>query len=119
MEKLQLFTLGELAIHAGNVRISASDSRSKKGWLLISYLICHRGQVIPQKDLITLLWGSEPASSNPENALRITFHRARTMLDTLWPHAGRDLILFKDDGTGAEKHRQPVGRPDPRKSAPL
>lgn len=98
MEQLNIITLGELALQAGENRVSAGDSRSKKGWLLIAYLICRRGQVIAQKDLITLLWGNDPVSSNPDNALRITFHRARTMLDTLWPHAGRDLILFKDDG---------------------
>ena len=98
MEPLKIQTLGEFSIRAGNNRISNNDNRTKKIWLLLSYLITHRGRTVSQRKMIELLWGDDPASNNPENALRITFHRARTLLNQLWPTAGRDLILHKDNG---------------------
>ena len=98
MEPIDIRTLGEFSLRAGEAQISDSDNRTRKIWLLLSYLLCHRGQVVSQKRLISLLWGDEPASSNPENALRITFHRVRSLLDGLWPGAGKALILYRDNG---------------------
>ena len=98
MEHLQIQMLGEFSIQWGENRISSQDNRTKKIWLLLSYLITQQGRVVSQRKMIELLWGDEPASSNPENALRITFHRARTLLNQLWPTAGRELILHRDNG---------------------
>lgn len=98
MEPIYIRTLGEFSLRAGNNQISDSDNRTRKVWLLLSYLICQRGQIASQKRLISLLWGDEPASSNPENALRITFHRVRALLDSLWPNAGKELILYRENG---------------------
>jgi len=98
MEPIYIRMLGEFALEMGENRISDSDNRSKKVWLLLAYLLCHRGRVLSQKELIELLWGSEPNSSNPENALKITFHRLRSALDQLFPSAGRQLILRRDGG---------------------
>lgn len=98
MDRIHIRMLGEFSIRAGDRKISDNDNRTRKIWMLLAYLICRRGRVIPQKKLIEVLWGDEPASSNPENALRITFHRTRTMLNQLWPTAGRDLILYRDNG---------------------
>ena len=98
MEPIQIRMLGEFSLRAGDNTISDADNRSKKVWLLLAYLICHRGKAISQRKLIELLWGDDPASSNPENALRITFHRARTMLGKLWPNAGRELIVHRENG---------------------
>lgn len=98
MEPIRIRTLGEFSLRAGNNQISDRDNRTRKIWLLLSYLLCHRGQVVSQKQLICLLWGEEPSSSNPENALRITFHRVRALLDGLWPGAGKELILYRENG---------------------
>lgn len=98
MEPVYIRTLGAFSLRYGNNQISDNDNRTRKLWLLLSYLLCHRGQVVSQKRLISLLWGEDPASSNPENALRITFHRVRTLLDGLWPGAGKELILYRDGG---------------------
>lgn len=98
MEPIQIRMLGEFCLRAGDREISENDNRTKKIWLLLAYLVCHRGRPVSQKKLIELLWGDEPASNNPENALRITFHRLRTQLNVLWPEAGRQLILYKDNG---------------------
>ena len=98
MEHLSITMLGPITLQAQTSCISENDNRTKKIWSLLSYLICQRGRIVSQQKLIELLWGEEPASSNPENALRITFHRLRSQLNQLWPTAGRDLILHKENG---------------------
>lgn len=98
MEQIQIQMLGSFTLRAGNSLISDENNRSRKVWALLAYLICHRGAAVSQKKLIELLWGDDPASSNPENALRITLHRLRGQLDQLWPGAGKDLILHKSSG---------------------
>ena len=98
MLPISIRTFGEFSLCAGEHQISDNDNRARKNWLLLSYLLCHRGQIVSQKRLISLLWGDDPASSNPENVLRITFHRVRTLLDNLWPNAGKELILYRENG---------------------
>ena len=98
MEHLHITMFGPISLQTQTSQISENDNRTKKIWLLLSYLICQKGRVVSQQKLVELLWGEEPASSNPENALRITFHRLRSLLNQLWPTAGRDLILHKDNG---------------------
>ena len=98
MEPISIRTFGEFSLRAGDHQISDNDNRARKNWLLLAYLLCHRGQIVSQKRLISLLWGEEPASNNPENVLRITFHRVRALLDNLWPNAGKELILYRENG---------------------
>ena len=98
MEHLHITLLGPISLQTQTSRISENDNRTKKIWQLLSYLICQRGHVVSQQKLIELLWGEEPNSNHPENALRITFHRLRSLLNQLWPSAGRELILHKDNG---------------------
>ena len=85
MDTLHIRMLGEFSLSIGENKISDNDNRTKKVWLLMAFLICRKGQVVSQRKLIELLWGDEPSSSNPENALRITFHRMRTLLNQLCP----------------------------------
>ena len=96
MKNIQICTLGEFTLRAGTAVLSDSGNRSKKIWVLLAYLICNRGRTISQQKLIQLLWGDDSDSNNPENALRITLHRSRALLDQLWPGAGHELILRKD-----------------------
>ena len=98
MEPIQIRMLGEFSLYCGDNSISDLGSRSKKVWSLLAFLICSRTQAVSQQKLIDLLWGEDLSSSNPENALRITLHRLRALLDQLWPGAGRELILHKDGG---------------------
>lgn len=98
MEPIQIRMLGTFSLQFGTNCISDTGSRTRKQWNLLAYMICNRGYIIPQQKLIDLMWGDDAASSNPENALRITFHRLRTLLDQLWDGAGRDLILRKEGG---------------------
>ena len=98
MEHIDIRMLGTFTLRSGENLISEENNRSRKVWTLLAYLICHRGAAVPQKKMIELLWGDDPASSNPENALRITLHRLRGQLDELWPNAGKDLILHRGGG---------------------
>lgn len=98
MEHIDIRMLGAFTLRSGDCLISDENNRSKKVWALLAYLICHRGTPTSQKKLIELLWGDDPTSSNPENALRITLHRLRGQLDQLWLGAGKDLILHKNGG---------------------
>jgi len=98
MEPIQIQMLGPFTLRSGENQISDADNRSRKVWALLAYLVCHRGTPVSQKKLIELLWGDDPASSNPENALRITLHRLRSQLDQLWPSAGKELILHQNGG---------------------
>lgn len=98
MDHIDVQMLGSFTLRCGENLISEENNRSKKVWGLLAYLICHRGAPISQKKLIELLWGDDPASSNPENVLRITFHRLRSQLDCLYPGAGKELIVHKNGG---------------------
>ena len=81
MEALKIQMLGGFSLRLGERELQDTDTRSKKVWVLLAYLISHRDQAVPQRTLIDLLWGDETDSANPENALRITMHRTRALLE--------------------------------------
>ena len=97
MDHLHIQMFGNFSLKAGEVRITDEDNRSKKIWQLLAYILCRHGRQVTRKELIDLLWANE-SSSNPENAVKTTFHRVRSLLDQLWPSAGHQLITFKDGG---------------------
>lgn len=90
---LQVHMLGELSIHSDNHSLSSNDSRSRKIWLLLAYMICSRHHGVTQEELISQLWGDDDKSANPANALKTMFHRLRTMLSQLEGFSGYDLII--------------------------
>lgn len=98
MDILRVTMLGELSLEWDGNRISAGDNRSKKTWLLLAYLISRRDRPVPQNEIISLLWGSESGSGNPENVLKVTMHRVRSLLNQLRPDAGHKLILRQEEG---------------------
>ena len=98
MQPISVQMLGDFSLTVGDVTISDSDNRARKNWLLLGYLIYHRGQQISQKKIMELLWGDENSNANPESALRTTFHRVRSLLNQLWPDAGHLLIQRKEKG---------------------
>lgn len=96
--KLQVRMLGDFSLCAGDNQISDTEGRSYKVWLLLAYMILHRDRTVSQEELVEVLWGKDPRSSNPTSALKTTFHRVRSLLDQLWPNAGHHLILRQDGG---------------------
>ena len=95
MEDLHVQMLGEFVISTRSVQISDRDNRSRKLWILLAYLIYHRRRAVAQDELIRLLW-SEEEGRNPAGALKTILHRVRSMLDRLWPEAGRQLIRYQN-----------------------
>lgn len=85
---------GGLTLRWDGQEISDTDSRSKKVWTLLAYLIYHRNRTLTPNELTRMLWGEE-GSTNPQNALKTTLHRARAYLESLYPGAGRELIIRK------------------------
>ena len=108
MDELNIQMLGSFTLKLGNRELQDTDTRSKKVWVLLAYLILHRDQVVTQSKLIDLLWGSEPDSTNPENALRITMHRARGLLEQLSPDGGRNMIQRRRGDGGAADPAGPL-----------
>jgi len=98
MDSLQIRMLGEFSIRCGETMVSDAGNRSRKVWNLLAYLLYNRERGISPQKLMDLLWGEDSASGNPENALRITLHRVRALLDQLWPGAGHELIIRRDGG---------------------
>ena len=99
MDELRIQMLGGFSLKLGDRELQDTDTRSKKAWALLAYLIVHRDQAVSQNRLIDLLWGSEPDSNNPENALRISMHRTRGLLEQLDPENGRSMILRRKAAT--------------------
>lgn len=97
---IRIRMLGEFSLTAGENTVSDTVGRSRKVWCLLACLVCNRGRFISAQKLIELLWGDDPSSTNPENALRISLHRLRTLLNELWPGAGKELICSQDGGYG-------------------
>ena len=98
MEELKIQMLGGFSLRMGDRELLDTDTRSRKVWILLAYLICQREQPVSQKKLIDLLWGEEPDSVNPENALRITMHRTRALLEQFCPEYGHGMILRRRGG---------------------
>ncbi|MCI8651538.1 MAG: hypothetical protein HFF05_03725 [Oscillospiraceae bacterium] len=93
---LQVQMLGEFSIRSDSSEVNDSDSRSKKVWLLLAYMIYCRNRSVSSEELVELIWGEEEGSSNPLNALKTMFHRARTFLNQLDDTAGHSLILRRE-----------------------
>lgn len=98
VEPIQVRMLGEFSLRCGENIVSDTGNRSKKVWVLLACLLTNKDRPVSQQKLTELLWGEDASSTNPENALRITLHRLRALLDGLWPGAGRELIVRKDGG---------------------
>ncbi len=95
IEPLYIRMFGNFSLRSQHGYISSDNSRSKKVWLLLAYLLCKRGHPVSRNELIRLFWGNA-SNHNPENALKTTLHRARTLLNQLWPSAGYELIIWNN-----------------------
>ena len=105
MGELKVQMLGGFALRMDGRELLDTDTRSKKAWILLAYLICQRENTVPQKKLIDLLWGEEPNSVNPENALRITMHRTRALLERILSE-GKELCVPLCIGPGRMECRR-------------
>ncbi len=96
MKPVTIKMFSEFSLSSDGVVISDNSNRAKKVWSLLAFLLNNRGTPLSRSKIIAGIWENEGESSNPENALRITLHRLRSMLDGLWEGAGMELILYKN-----------------------
>jgi len=95
---IKITMLGNFSLRVGDVMIDDNANRSRKVWCLLAYLICNRERIVPQDELIKLLWGDDGNSDNPSGALKTTLYRVRSMLADLAKDMGDDLIIHKSGG---------------------
>lgn len=93
---LQATLFEKFTIRYGDTIITEEMSRIKKVWLLLEYLLAHRGKTVSQDKLFEILWGNEECD-NPMGALKKLVYRARKVLKELDPTIGPDLIVYSNN----------------------
>ena len=81
-KNVQIKMLGGFHIFADDVVCDGKIGKTKKGSMLLQYLILQRGKSVPYIELYEALWPNDE-SSNPENALKTLVSRTRTLLATI------------------------------------
>ena len=92
---IEIQLLGKFAITRGERRLGETHGRVNKVWVLIEYLLAHRGTTISQERMIEVLWGDEECG-NPIGALKNLVYRARNLLRELdGPGEQTTYIVFQ------------------------
>lgn len=91
--KIYISMFGSISISWNGHSITENDSRSRKTWLLLAYLIHERRRHVCQEEIIQLLWDEDDQQTNPQGSLKTALHRLRMLLNRLDPEAGHQLIL--------------------------
>ena len=94
---IQVKMLGGFSISREEKEVTVSP-RSRKLCLLLDCLIRERRRPVPYSKLLNLLWEGQPSDAATLNSLKAILHRARNLLDELWPEDGRSLILSREGG---------------------
>ena len=79
---IRIQMMGSFLIYINEQRVENPVSKSRKGTALMEYLVLHRGQPVPNQQLLQELW-PEHSVSNPENALKTLVSRTRAMLNEI------------------------------------
>lgn len=98
VNSLKVNMFGAFSISMGDVSVCDTDNRSKKVWSLLAYIIYHRNGTIKAGELQSLLWSDNEREMNSPGALKTLLYRARAELDKLWDGAGKQLILYRNNG---------------------
>ena len=94
-ESINIRMLGTFEFENNGLIVNDNDNRSKKLWLLLGYLTYNHGSRISQERLLDTLWIDNELNTNPGNALKTLFHRARIQLDTIGNQTGKKLFSCK------------------------
>lgn len=93
-QQYEVKMFGEFSIRNGDIVVSKDQSRTKKVWMLLEYLIANRHSEISQEKLIDLLWEDEDCDA-PFNALKNLIYRCRKVLSVLDPAGKESFIIFE------------------------
>lgn len=94
MKLIEIFLLGKFDIVVDGVNASKVLSNSKKGKMMLEYLILHKDESISSSDLYEVLWPNE-ASSNPESALKTLVSRMRASMSKFDPDLGKAIVTSR------------------------
>jgi len=89
--------LDKCSITLGEHTIEDTSRRPGKVWPLLMYLICNRGRVVSQEELIEKIWEND-MSGNPAGALKTNMWRARQLMETLDTEQGHEMIKYTGNG---------------------
>ena len=93
-QRLQISMLGGFSLsYPDGTAIDYQSNRSNKLWMVLAYLLTHRGKQITQDELIDILWPDEEID-NPVNTLKTMRHRLCGMLDALGGLPGKEMIRY-------------------------
>ena len=93
-QRLQISMLGGFSLsYPDGTAIDYQSNRSNKLWMVLAYLLTHRGKQITQDELIDILWPDEEID-NPINTLKTMRHRLCGMLDALGGIPGKEMIRY-------------------------
>lgn len=87
MDKIQIHMLGGFHVFVNGEAVDEQVLKTKKGCLLLQYLILQRGKAVPCIELYEALWPNDE-NSNPANALKTLVSRTRATLSKLSPIFG-------------------------------
>ena len=94
MATIKIFLLGKFDIMVDGKSASKVLSNSKKGRMMLEYLVLHKDESISSSDLYEVLWPNE-ASSNPESALKTLVSRMRAALGKFDETLGKCIVTSR------------------------
>lgn len=86
--KIQINVLGGFHVFVDDVVVDEQMEKTKKGCLLLQYLILQQGRPVPCAELYEALWPNDE-SSNPESALKTLISRTRNIFGGIDDALGR------------------------------
>lgn len=89
--RVRLF--GELELENRHGRVVSPRSNREKSWLLLKYLLAHRGREVTREELTEKLWLGETEEQD-DNAARVRLSRLRRQLTPLQLNGTKGLIMF-------------------------
>lgn len=89
---VQVQMFGDFTIECCGKSIRTDDSRSRRIWHLIAYLMFHRDRVVSKEELLRILWLSDP-NENLRGAFKTVLYRTRKALEEIQNIVGAELIV--------------------------
>ncbi len=102
MDEIKIHLLGRFEMLYNGRRIDEQVAKSRKGRLLLQYLLVWQTEAVPYSKLYEVLWPDEK-SANPENALKTLVSRMRVALSSCCPGLGECIVTAR----GAYRWKSP------------
>ena len=90
-DTVRITMMGDFLIYINEQHVESPVNKSRKGTALMEYLVLHRGEPVPNQQLLHTLW-PERSVSNPENALKTLVSRMRTLLNQMSEDLGSCIV---------------------------